>query len=790
MATDRYDAGTIEPQRPHVERGTRVGDFEVVGPLGRGGMGEVYLAHDTLLDREVALKVVPLDRSNAKAASEAFMAEARTTASFNHPNVVTVYGVGTHDGRPYLALEYVEGHSLRDHLDSQRPTVHRSLEIAATVAEVLARAHERRIVHRDLKPSNVLLGDDGRLRVADFGIARELAPSQLHVTGRHGTPAYMAPECWRGRSGPEADVWALGTLLFELLAGHRPYASEEASTDQLRALLADPHPPPGLPVGLDVPEEIPALIREMLSKDARARPAAREVAHQLHEAARGEEPRRAGPKPSLPGLAAYEEVHEPVFFGREREVATVLERLADAGLTVVYGPRGSGKTSLVIARVLPTLRREHARPHLVLSARDPRPFLALARGLLAARSGSATTTIPCSEAEVPHGDGSAPGEGSEVEHALAEALDEDPDRLREELEEWARHVARPVLIVVDDVQPPGWLDSGSDHEAARLIARLTDATSSSKRASCLVVCSADRPEWIEGVSGDGQAVRIANPEPTDLASIAAKIGVHLQREWVHAGYPGALADAVTATAAPLPVLQLTLAELLRSAEPGGPLGQGRSAHDAMSAAIAAHRRDCIERLPSSERRSARRWLERLAREPASADAAFDSAVLRHLLAARVVTEIGTDSDARQLALVGPPTAESRVRSRTIAVGTALLASSLLIALGASSLVGAGGSEHRQTAPDESERTLAAPTRIGERALETDEPAAPEATGEPAPATASGTAPLPGPDAETEVSREATDTQSPAVVERDTRSTRRRPARGVGLRTGSISADQF
>ena len=283
------------------DEGAEVEHYRVIRPLGRGGMGEVYLARDTRLGRRVALKVVRPERLGSGEAVERFLFEARTTARFNHPHIVTVYSVGEHEGRPYLALEYLEGQSLRDRMRADVPGIREALRLGRAVADALAEAHARGVLHRDLKPDNVLIPRDGRPRVVDFGLAKQVettvprAPRssdsfdasaetfesfETLERGRiRGTPANMAPEQWNeDEIGPPTDVWALGLLLYELLCGRRPYESFETSHAELCMQVINPAPVPPLEsVREEIPEDVRDLVERCLRKAPQRRPPAEEV---------------------------------------------------------------------------------------------------------------------------------------------------------------------------------------------------------------------------------------------------------------------------------------------------------------------------------------------------------------------------------------------------------------------------------------------------------------------------------------------------------------------------------
>src|SRR5262245_14887550 len=249
-------------------------------------MGQVYLAHDTTLGRRVALKFIK--RSVMESGGlERFLEEARATASFNHPHIVTLHAVGQHDGRPYLALEYLDGESLRVRLAAGRLPAREALHCCRAVAEAIAEAHRHGLVHADLKPENIVIPRDGRVRVVDFGLAK-LAGGAANAAS--GTPAYMAPERWRGAPPTGAiDVWALGVTLHEVITGDRPVPDGEL----LRlAFAADPLELPALPSA-----PWAQRLRDCLALEPAARPIAEELVRRItalleaHAAASGEEVR-------------------------------------------------------------------------------------------------------------------------------------------------------------------------------------------------------------------------------------------------------------------------------------------------------------------------------------------------------------------------------------------------------------------------------------------------------------------------------------------------------------------
>ena len=244
----------------------QVGQFRIVRKLGRGASADVFLARDARLGRKVAIKIARADFTDG-ARSARFTSEARLMAKRSHPNIVSVYDVGVHDGRPYVVFEIVQGRTLKEILaDAQsRSWGPISLRYAVGIAEALNAAHRAGIVHRDLKPANILIGADGRLRVTDFGMAMSVATSEdvpvdpgmlkqdeadetletaepgVDLVG--GTPRYMAPEQWSAQNTPAVDIWALGLVLHELATGQHPM-SRSFTVPQIMALVRSPEPLP------------------------------------------------------------------------------------------------------------------------------------------------------------------------------------------------------------------------------------------------------------------------------------------------------------------------------------------------------------------------------------------------------------------------------------------------------------------------------------------------------------------------------------------------------------------
>jgi len=262
----------------------RLGRYEILGELGRGAMGVVYRARDPIIDRVVALKTINLALTGAALASfEArFFQEARSAGRLNHPNIVTIYDAGKAEGVAYIAMEFLEGTSLREILDEHPPlSVPRILETTAQVARGLAYAHENGVVHRDIKPANIIVLKNRRPKITDFGIAR-LGEADGVSSERAGSPKYMSPEQIRGdvTLDGRSDVFSLGTVLYEMLTGKPPFAGGTV-TEIMQAVLEHTPPVPSV-VDAHVPPELDGVVMRMLAKRPDDRyPSARSLFREL-----------------------------------------------------------------------------------------------------------------------------------------------------------------------------------------------------------------------------------------------------------------------------------------------------------------------------------------------------------------------------------------------------------------------------------------------------------------------------------------------------------------------------
>ena len=260
--------------------GQEIGHYEILSTLGKGGMGEVYLAQDTKLNRRVALKVLPGAFTQDQERLRRFEQEARATSALNHPNIITIFEIGEADGRHYITTEFVEGETLRQRIAVGSLKVGETLNIAEQITLALSAAHGAGIVHRDVKPENIMIRRDGIVKVLDFGLAK-LAKARFNRSGPDdstralvktnsgvvmGTIAYMSPEQARGLPlDARTDIWSLGVVFYEMLAGCGPFAGA-TSSDTLVSILE--HEPRSLNTfSLEIPEALEWIVTKALTKD-------------------------------------------------------------------------------------------------------------------------------------------------------------------------------------------------------------------------------------------------------------------------------------------------------------------------------------------------------------------------------------------------------------------------------------------------------------------------------------------------------------------------------------------
>src|ERR1035437_10342922 len=286
--------------------GDKIGQYEILAPIGAGGMGEVYRAKDLRLGREVAVKVLPAGISHNDDRLARFQREARAVAALNHPHIVTIFSVEEAGGVHFLTMELVDGQPLDRLIPESGLPIEQIVEIASALADALVAAHEKGIVHRDLKPANVMVAHDGRVKVLDFGLAKEVGEAVPDDATRTslgntqagvvmGTPAYMSPEQISGRPlDCRTDIFSLGVMLHEMATGKRPFAGN-SSAELISAILRDT-PPSVCEIRSDVPGDLARIVRRCLEKDPRHRiQTARDVSNEFRDLARQTQQKAASP---------------------------------------------------------------------------------------------------------------------------------------------------------------------------------------------------------------------------------------------------------------------------------------------------------------------------------------------------------------------------------------------------------------------------------------------------------------------------------------------------------------
>ncbi len=604
----------MSPRRPAPSPGwtppERVDEYRLVRLIGRGGMGQVYLAEDTLLARRVAVKFIASLRPD-DTARQRFQIEARAIARLSHPNVVSVHRVGEVEKRPYLVAEFVQGRSLAE-LAKPVPWEH-ALRIGLGLARGMAAAHRQGVLHRDIKPANVMLTEEGGIKLLDFGLAKLLgsaasvpasedsAPSTEGTAselsgagGMLGTPLYMAPEVLRGGPATRAsDIYSLGAVLYELCTGAAPRqaASEVVSFEEWVEL----EPTPLRQRVPNMEPRLAAVISRCLLRQPEHRfDSAEELCSALEEA----EPERASGE--LPegnpyrGLQPFEAEHRALFFGRNTEAQTIIERLRSEPLIIVTGDSGVGKSSLCRAGVLPRVAEgalADGRDYRLVGLVPGRyPFTALSAAL-------------------------ANAWGLSEEQLSAELLEGHPWELGRKLRQ-AQGRNTGALLFVDQLEELFTLSL--PEEASRFSRALSRLGASSAGVRILLAVRGDfftrlgsLPGFEEEISRALYLLRPLSPEGIRAAITqpARRKGVHFESEQLVT----TLVESTMKAAGGLPLLQFALAELWEARDEARHQLTA-SALDSMggvSGALARHADGVLTGMVPEQRQSARRLLLRL-----------------------------------------------------------------------------------------------------------------------------------------------------------------------------------
>lgn len=392
--------------------GQDISHYRILEKLGQGGMGVVYKAQDTKLDRLVALKFLPDAVSTGTAELERFLQEARAAAGLNHPNICTIHGIEVTDGKTYIVMEYVEGHMLQERKHGL--PLKQALEIGIQVADGLAAAHEKGIVHRDIKPENIMIRKDGRVQIMDFGLAKLRGASRLTKEGSTvGTAGYMSPEQVQGQeTDHRSDIFSLGVLLYEMLTGQPPFKGVHETAIAYEIVNVDS--PPMSSLKTEIPPELDAIVLECLEKDPNERAqSAKQIAIDLRRYKReSSRERLSHVTAARPALRASRigtpEESEPaekdlsVQMQRARWIASILCFVGMASFATLYLFEPAAHRTVVRSSLLPPERASYSSlyggGHFAISADGSKlAFVAIdstGRSRLWVRAMNSFTSLP------------------------------------------------------------------------------------------------------------------------------------------------------------------------------------------------------------------------------------------------------------------------------------------------------------------------------------------------------------------------------------------------------------
>jgi serine/threonine protein kinase len=634
------DRTTIDPpkeDRTQVEAiklqaGLRIEQYELIRELGKGGMGQVFLARDTKLGRRVAIKFLA---AKSKRFTERFLVEARATARCSHENIVVIHEVDEYLGMPYMVLEYVEGATLGAMIREKRMPAGRAVELTVPVVKALARAHEMNIVHRDLKPENIVVTAAGTVKVLDFGIAklfvardddtptpRKRPPtpdaSLLHSTRADaivGTLPYMSPE----QLGTEevdhrSDLWAVGIILYEMLAGKHPLAP--VTQGVLFAAAASDEEMPALDVP-GLPDKLCAIVARCLAKKKAHRyGTAAELLAELEPLLPGRAGRSVAQDESpYPGLTAFQEGDWYRFFGRSQEIASIVARLRDHPLVGVVGPSGVGKSSFVRAGLMPALKSGGDTWETLIVRPGRYPLTALASCLESLRDSRDSDPI--------------------VEADPAARLRAEPGTFGARLRARARRRRSQILLFVDQMEELYTLVSDPAERAA-FTACLTAAGDDA--AGPLRVVVSMRSDFLDRAAEDRRFVEeltrglvfLQPPGPAALEE-ALTHPLEMLGYSFEDGIVEAMVEALEATPGALPLLQFSAAKLWEQRDRQR-LVLTRAAYVGMggvAGALATHADEVLAKFSASDQKIVRALFQRLV-TPERTRAIVETAELRDI----------------------------------------------------------------------------------------------------------------------------------------------------------------
>ena len=464
--------------------GETLSHYRIVSKIGAGGMGDVYLAEDTRLDRKVAVKVLPAGFTKDASRVRRFEKEARAASALNHPNIVTIHEIGEAEVGCFIVLEYIQGRTLRTLIDEQQ-SFQSLAPIGRQIAQALAVAHQAGITHRDIKPENIMVRDDGYVKVLDFGLARlsaanvsdeSTAETAIHTKPGSivGTVAYMSPEQARGDTvGPGSDIFSLGVVFYEMVTRQKPF-SGDSEVSVLHAIAYDELLSPSV-INPEAPPPIESLILAMLNKNPLARPTAAEVASALTVDEQGGSFTSGAAMPSVVPLTARNTVGRQ----EEREKLRAAFRSAGEGrglMLCITGEAGLGKTTLVedflseVLKANPACQIARGRSSERLAGAEAyMPFLEALDNLVRSSMGqyhrrAMKAIAPCWYIQLASSDSSA-------ERVLAESATVSQERMKRELGAFLQEASNrnPLVLFFDDLH---WADASTIDIIAYLATKL------------------------------------------------------------------------------------------------------------------------------------------------------------------------------------------------------------------------------------------------------------------------------------------------------------------------------
>jgi serine/threonine protein kinase len=626
-------AESSEPSED-LEPGDMLGSYQIIELLAKGGMGAVYKGRDDRLGRVVAIKVVLTDD---KSESQRLLREAQATAKVSHPNIVSIFDVGEHNGKPYIVYEYVRGKSLQAILaEAKRLPERRAVEMARALASALTEAHFRGVVHRDLKPANIVISSKGVLKLLDLGIAKvtgvrqsryatmdplarpvKRQPSELEVaapagpadlTGKGvllGTLAYMAPEQWRNPDAVDAraDIYAFGVILYMMLTGHHPADPEGVLQGMDWAGTAlRPEPLPRL--GPEFNKDLADICARCLEKDRQRRfRDALALLKALEEVSPG---RGSLKQPNVdqcpyPGLASFQESDAAYFFGREAATAELVTRVRDRPLTILTANSGVGKSSLARAALAPALKGsgEGWEVIFIRPGRDPVGALAAAVSPMLGTPTSATII-----------------DGLISENDIARTIRKEPGFPGRILRAYGAREQRRILVCIDQFEEVYTLGAEGDRSLfSACLAGIADDPSSPLRL--LITIRADHlpplaedprlgadigPALFFLAPADARALREALEGP------ARAVGYSFEE-----GIVDSMLNHLQSTTAALPLLQFSAEKLWAERNTASRLITGQSYQDlgGIAGALSRHADSVVGSLSPKLQHSARELFLRL-----------------------------------------------------------------------------------------------------------------------------------------------------------------------------------